>query len=434
MNEKIKVSVVIPIYNSEFYLKRCLDSVCGQTLKEIEIICVDDGSTDSSRSILNEYAEKDSRFTILEQKNQYAGVARNNGMRYASGEYLMFWDSDDFFEADALKNMYERCVQTEADVCICGVNNYYTSTNVRVKAGALLNMKYVPDSDTFSVNEMGDNFFRFTTLSIWNKMVRRDFLLENNIWFLTTRNAEDIYFTFVVLYLAKRVTVVDEILVNYRKLGDDSLSFSVSEDAFSIIEACTKAYDRIRQEGIECKRSFANRALASLIGMLHTTADYEAFCDLVSKLKEAFVLDKMGIVKPERDFYFQQSHSDWLEKLLCLEPKEFHKYFYITTFRNQLESIQMNQGKVRHFKTLLHENELETKAKLREKNEKIRNQKEKLSKQAEKISKQAERISKQAERISKQKTKLTDLENQLAEIKKSRSYRFSQKIGKMFGV
>ena len=94
----VKVSVIIPVYNVEPYLKQCMDSVVGQTLKDIEIICVDDGSTDGSLDILREYAAEDNRIQIIEQKNAGAGAARNNGMRHATGKYLSFLDSDDFFE------------------------------------------------------------------------------------------------------------------------------------------------------------------------------------------------------------------------------------------------------------------------------------------------------------------------------------------------
>ena len=87
----VKVSVIIPVYNVEPYLKQCMDSVVGQTLKDIEIICVDDGSTDNSLDILREYAAEDSRIQIIEQKNAGAGAARNNGMRYATGKYLSFF-------------------------------------------------------------------------------------------------------------------------------------------------------------------------------------------------------------------------------------------------------------------------------------------------------------------------------------------------------
>ena len=114
----VKVSVIIPVYNVEPYLKQCMDSVVGQTLKDIEIICVDDGSTDGSLDILREYAAEDNRIQIIEQKNAGAGAARNNGMRHATGKYLSFLDSDDFFEPRMLEKAYDLAEKDQADLSL----------------------------------------------------------------------------------------------------------------------------------------------------------------------------------------------------------------------------------------------------------------------------------------------------------------------------
>ncbi len=108
MNQ-IKVSVIVPVYNAQQYLKDTLDTIIGQSLKSIEIICVDDGSSDESLSILKDYQNKDSRLIVLTQQNQYAGVARNNGLNIARGKYVVFWDADDLFEKNALECMYKKC-------------------------------------------------------------------------------------------------------------------------------------------------------------------------------------------------------------------------------------------------------------------------------------------------------------------------------------
>ena len=115
---KPRVSVIIPVYNVEKYLPQCLDSVVNQTLPDIEIICVDDGSTDSSLDILKDYARRDKRITVLRQKNLHAGVARNAGLSIARGEYLSFLDSDDFFELDMLDQCYAKLKKDKSDVCI----------------------------------------------------------------------------------------------------------------------------------------------------------------------------------------------------------------------------------------------------------------------------------------------------------------------------
>lgn len=110
MEGQPKVSVIIPVYNAEKYLRECLDSVVNQTLEEIEVICVDDGSTDGSLDILYEYEEKDSRVKVLKQKNQHAGVARNAGIDIAQGEYVHFLDSDDYLTLNAYEVLFQKAI------------------------------------------------------------------------------------------------------------------------------------------------------------------------------------------------------------------------------------------------------------------------------------------------------------------------------------
>lgn len=122
----IKVSVIIPVYNGEAYLRRCLDSVCAQTFKEIEIICVDDASTDSSWQILEEYQKADPRFRLIgHNENKGVSAGRNSGLAEAQGEYIIFWDCDDFFEQDALDILYKKAEATQADICVCAADRYF---------------------------------------------------------------------------------------------------------------------------------------------------------------------------------------------------------------------------------------------------------------------------------------------------------------------
>ena len=119
-----KISIVVPVYNTAKYLKENLDSITEQTLSDIEIICIDDGSTDDSLKILYDYAKKDSRIKVLRQTNQFAGVARNNGMKKAKGEYIIFLDSDDVFEKDMLEKMYSAALVNQLDVTVCRSNQF----------------------------------------------------------------------------------------------------------------------------------------------------------------------------------------------------------------------------------------------------------------------------------------------------------------------
>ena len=115
MESRITVSVIIPVYNSEKYLRQCLDSICAQTLREIEIICIDDGSTDGSADILEDYRKKDSRVTVIRQNNAGAGAARNKGLDISRGRYLSFLDADDFFEMSMLEEAVRCAEENDSD-------------------------------------------------------------------------------------------------------------------------------------------------------------------------------------------------------------------------------------------------------------------------------------------------------------------------------
>ena len=125
----VKVSVIIPVFNVEDYLKQCLDSVVHQTLKDIEIICVNDSSTDKSLDILEEYAKTDWRIRVITQPNAGAGAARNKGMDVATGKYLAFLDSDDFFELNMLEKAYEMAEDEQSDLVVYKSDQYHTEDN-----------------------------------------------------------------------------------------------------------------------------------------------------------------------------------------------------------------------------------------------------------------------------------------------------------------
>ena len=147
--EAIKVSVVVPVYNVDEFLDNTLSDITGQTLREIEIICVDDGSKDNSREIVKEYQKKDERIQLVEQENKNAGAARNHGMQYAKGKYVVFWDSDDLFLENALETMYLQAEKTQADICICAARRYDNQTGKYFSSDAYLRLDYLPEKEVF---------------------------------------------------------------------------------------------------------------------------------------------------------------------------------------------------------------------------------------------------------------------------------------------
>lgn len=211
-----KVSVIIPVYNIELYLRQCIDSVVNQTLKDIEIICVNDGSTDGSSAILEEYAKSDERIVVINQENQGAGCSRNNGMAIAKGEYLSFLDSDDFFELDMLEKMYEKSISENSDITICrsrGVNN---RTSDVLDMDWSLKKGYLPDKEVFSCKDIPKYIFQFCVGWSWDKLYRNDFVKSKNLKFQKIHHSNDTFFTLFSLASADRITCLDDILINHR--------------------------------------------------------------------------------------------------------------------------------------------------------------------------------------------------------------------------
>ena len=146
-----KVSVIIPVYNVENYIRQCLDSVINQTLKDIEIICIDDGSTDDSGVILDEYASKDSRIKVIHNSNQGAGPSRNLGIQMSCGKYLSILDSDDIFDLKMLELLFNKAELTNADITICRCQ-VLNMKNLACKVFKQA-LKYIPNKDTFNYKE-----------------------------------------------------------------------------------------------------------------------------------------------------------------------------------------------------------------------------------------------------------------------------------------
>ena len=116
---KVKVSIIIPLYNpEESLLRKCLDSALNQTLKEIEVLCIDDGSDDTTKDILNEYSKNDSRCKIIPQENSGAGIARNNGIKHSNGEYIVFLDADDWIESEMCESLYDFAKNLDVDLIL----------------------------------------------------------------------------------------------------------------------------------------------------------------------------------------------------------------------------------------------------------------------------------------------------------------------------
>lgn len=212
----IKVSVVIPVYNESDYLHPALDSVLDQTLREIEIICVDDGSTDDSLDIVKEYQKADDRIRIVTEQNAGPAWARNNGLRRARGEFVIFLDADDFFEPTLLERLYTRGCEQNLDIVLTDYDFYNCNTATFVRRIPSKHEGIYAGGAVVSKAEYPDVILDSTTGSAWNKLFRRRFLEEKNLSFLDIQVFEDVYLTTTALSMAERVGAVDGVLLHHR--------------------------------------------------------------------------------------------------------------------------------------------------------------------------------------------------------------------------
>lgn len=203
----VKVSVVIPVYNVEDYLSECLDSVVNQTLTDIEIICINDGSTDKSLKILNEYAKNDSRITVIDQDNGGHAVATNRGMKLAKGEYLYLMDSDDIVDVHALEETVKIADERNVDFVIFQAINYYMDTD-EYKEQENYNMNELADfvgDSVFNWKDIRDYIFSIS-VTPGSKIYRRDFIEKSDCEFPEGLVFDDNVFFWEVLFSAERIT------------------------------------------------------------------------------------------------------------------------------------------------------------------------------------------------------------------------------------
>lgn len=342
--DNIKVSVIVPVYNCGNYLIECMDSIVSQRLREIEIICVNDGSTDDSLEILQYYASKDDRIRIITQDNQYAGVARNAGMQHAHGEYLMFWDGDDFFKSSALKRLYGQAQKEDADICVCGAQRYDEEAGEILHTNVYLKTKYLPEKAVFSKEDMQKYIFNFATNVPWNKMFKRSFVEKNHLRFQELKQANDTYFVMMALFLAERITTVDRKPIYYRFNNANSLTGKASDTVLCVYESYVKVYDELEKSKNfteEIRQSFANRALSGLLGAMGAQRNLNGYREIFNKIKSEG-LDYFGITGHERDYYY----VDWQYRdLLNIEEMNADEFLY-SQFRRERLNVQKRKTQI----------------------------------------------------------------------------------------
>ncbi len=283
-----KVSVIVPVYNASPYLRQMLDSVRNQTLNEIEIICVDDGSTDGSYEILCEYAGLDNRIKVLQhlEESKGAAEARNMGLDAASGEYVSFLDADDFFEPEMLEKAFEKAEGTHAKIVLFDGWVYDSKIGIDYKVPWIMNLSNLPNSDIFSNHDNPGRLFLMNSGSAWNNLYKREWIVSEGIRFFSV-HPDDQVFVSLAYSLADRITVLKERYVHYRKNTENSQVNNNMKNPEAGYEATLVLFHELENRGIlDLHRvSLVNLALINASVYLDFMPTEELFDKLFYKLQ-----------------------------------------------------------------------------------------------------------------------------------------------------
>ena len=245
-----QVTIIMPVYNPGEYLRPCLDSLLAQSMKDFRIIAIDDGSTDNSWDVLQEYAAQDAR--VLPQKNPYnigAARTRNIGIQLAQGEYLVILDADDYFEPDYLECLWTACKENDLDIVICDFwlrDEKMGLENIRSVSRRLIDVVDRP----FSWNDVSDILFQIFYFPPYLKMYSRQFLVEQNIFFQDLHNSNDVYFCLMSMISANRIMHISKPLVHYRYNTGRQISSVRNKHPYCIYHAFLKVYEELNKTGI----------------------------------------------------------------------------------------------------------------------------------------------------------------------------------------
>ncbi len=348
-----KISVIIPVYNAEPYLEQCMDSVLGQTLKEIEVICIDDGSTDRSGDILEEYQRRDSRVTVVHQENLNAGAARNKGMALASGKYLAFLDADDYFCPNCLERLYERAELVQAEVVVFGHYAYFNETGEKLafwlpfgRIGAYA------DPLLFSATDEVETLFQECSGTPWDKLFRADYIRENGFSFQNLPALEDNRFVYPAIARAGRISLLEEWPIVHRYGNPGSLENTKERSWSCVFTMFDDLWEELARLGLSkrFRQTFDNFVICMLAYTLDLIGEKDAFVQVCEKAKKETIL-KYRLLEHPSEYYCIQRDAQRLRELAAMDPLQYlaadHKRLYRMFW---METSRLSEARVEYEK------------------------------------------------------------------------------------
>ena len=318
-----KVSVIIPAYNVEDYIDETLQSFINQTLQDIEIIVVDDGSTDSTCKILEKYQQMDNRISILHQENKGAGIARNLGMEHATGEYLYFFDADDYCIPSFLQSVVQKADRTQADIVVF---DYYRIDHVTKKEILYhgLNRSLFPkDKDYFNYKDLPNRILSIVNPTPWNKLYRRSYIQDTNLQYLGLSTTNDITFASLSVAMANKVVYLGKPFMYYRINRKEAITSFKQKKLNNVIAAIESVIEQASMLPYynEIKNAVMYFSVNNLIFALeHFAGEFRSkyYREYYKNIHKLF----------QRDLFIQITKNDFNNDKLFKKFREVQKYSY----------------------------------------------------------------------------------------------------------
>lgn len=330
------VSVVVPVYNAAKYLPDTLHDLQGQSMKNFEMIFVDDGSKDGSAELIEQYAARDPRIRLLRQKNQFAGVARNHGMDHAKGEYLLFLDADDRFSPNLLTHAYACAKHNSAQIVLFHADLLQMPQKTCAPAAFLCPCDRLPQQ-VFSGQE-GRNHI-FDVLNPWTKLYQRSYIQQLGLRYQSLFSSNDLYFSMVAMACAERIAPLPEVLVHYRVGLENNIQSQKSKAPLDTFHAFSAVKQELVSRGLweVYEKPYAVKAAESMLRSLDTMTSLDGYRQLYQVLHEGG-LEEMGIGSIcGEDMRHISNGAMKLERCLLIRDMAFDDYLLVTVTTSSLQ-------------------------------------------------------------------------------------------------
>ena len=332
----VTLSVIVPVYNTEKYLKECLDSIINQTFRDIEIICVNDGSTDKSLEILKEYALKDNRIKVITQGNKGQSVARNIGLNNASGKYITFIDSDDYLDFNTYKIVLSDIEYVDI---VCFGAKVFGNKNTRQK---LNDDKYYQIKYN-GITEINDEIRFETDCSVCNKIFKQEILKRYNINFPIGIHYEDAEFFFKYINVVNKAKFINEYFYHYRRRANSIMSktFSRCEFAIEHLYIVNNLYNFLQKNNLfKLRENLFAKIFTAYFNLAYynaLTKDKEKVFLLAKEYSNKFAISNKNstfaikILKRGKEKDLTRSHLNFFERIFSIknDRRGTHKIFTV---------------------------------------------------------------------------------------------------------